>query len=98
VLIEILKINMDLGRSKIVINFLIKICVIAYHNDNIIITSLYNYFISNRVLLDECDKEENLQVTGANITSCMLRKYHIFAPLPAGRCLNDRYPVNTSQH
>ena len=65
---EMLKIAMDLWQSKFIINFLTNIIISAY------------YFICNKVLLDECDEEENLQETGANITSCMLRKCHIFAP------------------
>ena len=94
---EILKRKMFLGKSKIIINFLINIIINAHNNNNFIINSLYNYFISNRVLLDECDKEENVQVTEANITFCVLRKYNIFAPSAAGRRLKNRYPVNTSQ-
>jgi hypothetical protein len=36
----------------------------------IIINVNYNYFISNEVFLEECDKNENLGVTGAANTSC----------------------------
>jgi len=86
---EILKRKMVLGQSKIIINFWINIINNTYYNDNFIITSLKNYFNSNSVFLDECDKEENLQLNGANITFCMLRKCHIFAPSTVGRLLND---------
>jgi hypothetical protein len=46
-----------------------------------IIITLYNectvqllYYISSNGLLDECDKAENLEVTGAAITSCLGKK------------------------
>jgi hypothetical protein len=57
---EIFKRKMVLGYSKIIIDFLIIDISYANYKANFIITSLYNYFISNRVHLDECDKEENL--------------------------------------
>jgi hypothetical protein len=30
-----------------------------------VINAQYNYYISNKGLLEECDKEENVKVTGA---------------------------------
>jgi len=38
---------------------------------NYIINEQYNYNISNKGPLEECDKEENLEVTGAASTSCL---------------------------
>jgi len=35
---------------------------------------MYNYYISNKGLIEECDKEENVAVTGAATTSCLKRK------------------------
>ena len=32
---------------------------------------IYNYYISNKGLLKECDKEEHVKVTGVATTSCM---------------------------
>jgi len=32
------------------------------------------YYIPNKVLLEECDKEENMEVTGVATTSCLKRK------------------------
>jgi hypothetical protein len=73
-----------------------------------IINALYNYYISNKVLLAECDKEENVEVTvaGSNSGCCyfLLKKKivkrfaqcHVFAQSPPGRRPIDKYPVNTS--
>jgi hypothetical protein len=36
-----------------------------------IINAQYNYYISNNGLLEECDKEENVEVTGAATASCV---------------------------
>jgi hypothetical protein len=33
-----------------------------------------NYYISNKGLLEECDKEENVAVTWAVTTSCLERR------------------------
>jgi len=41
-----------LESSIIIINYFI-----------IIINACYNYYISNEVLLEECDKDKNLEVT-----------------------------------
>jgi hypothetical protein len=32
---------------------------------------MYNYYIPNKGLLEECDKEENVAVTGAATASCL---------------------------
>jgi len=39
------------------------------------INILYNYYITNKGLLEECNKEENLEVTGAAAAaaSCLKR-------------------------
>jgi hypothetical protein len=34
-----------------------------------------NYFISNKGLVEECDKEENMEVIGADNTSCLKRRF-----------------------
>ena len=40
---------------------------------NYIIKAQYNCYISNKGLVEECDKEENLEVTAAATTSCLKR-------------------------
>ena len=83
---EILKKEMVLGQSKIIINFCINIIINTYYNDNCLNTSLYNYFVSNRILyfisntvfMDECDKEEHLGVTVVAIKSYLTRKLRNF--------------------
>jgi hypothetical protein len=59
------------GAIQFIISFCINIIINAYYNDNCLNTSLYRYCISDRVLMDECDKEENLEVTDFAITSCL---------------------------
>ena len=71
---EILKRKMVLGQYKVIISFCINIIINAYCNDNFLNNSLYRYCISDRVLMDECDKEENLEVTGVAITTCLTRR------------------------
>jgi hypothetical protein len=34
----------------------------------------FNYYISNKDLIAECDKEENLEVAVAAFTSCLKRR------------------------
>jgi hypothetical protein len=34
-----------------------------------------NYFISNKGLVEECDKEENMEVIGAANPSCLKRRF-----------------------
>jgi hypothetical protein len=34
----------------------------------------YNYYISNKGLVEERDKEENLEVIGAAVASCLKRR------------------------
>jgi hypothetical protein len=54
--------NKVLESSIIIINY----CIIINVN--------YNYFKSNEVLLEECDKNENFEVTeAAATTSCLER-------------------------
>jgi len=63
--------NKVLEPSIIIINC----CIIisnAYYNG--IINSRYNCYISNKCLLGECNKEENLEVTGAATASCLKRR------------------------
>ena len=36
----------------------------------------YDYYISNQDLLQECDKEENMAVTGASVTYCLKRRLY----------------------
>ena len=62
-----------------------------------------NYYISNKVLLEERDKQENVAVTGAAIASCLKQKTvkhssqcHVLAQSPPGRRPNDKYTVNSS--
>jgi hypothetical protein len=44
----------------------------AYYN--YIINARYNYYIANKGLVEECDKEEHLEVTAAAATSCSKRR------------------------
>jgi len=60
--------------------------------------------IFKTVLLMECDKEENVAVSGADTTSCVKKKFvkpivqcYVFAQSPPGRSPSDKYPVNPSQ-
>ena len=61
------------------------------------------YYISKKGLLEECDKEENMAVTGGcycflfenKIVKCFVQ-CHVFAQSPPGRRPNDKYLVNTS--
>jgi hypothetical protein len=67
-------------------------CIItlnAYYNYTI--NALYNYNISNKGLLEECDKEEHVDVTRAATVSSLKRKTvkrfvqcHVFAQSPQG--------------
>jgi hypothetical protein len=41
---------------------------------NYIINAQYNFHISHKDLLQECDKEENLEVIGAANTFCLKRR------------------------
>ena len=45
------------------------IIINAYYN--YIFNAQRNYYISNKGLLEECDKEENVDVAGAATTSCL---------------------------
>jgi hypothetical protein len=36
-----------------------------------VINALYNYYISNKGLLEECDKEENVEVTAVATTTSL---------------------------
>ena len=59
-------------------------------NNNYVTNTLYNYYISNKDLLEECDKEDNVSVTGAVITSCLKRRlWKLFS--------NDMYPPSHRQ-
>ena len=57
---------------------------------------------SNKGLLEECDKEENVAVTRAATVSCYKKRLkrfvqcHIFVQSPPARRPNDKHPVNTS--
>jgi len=53
--------------SLIITNY----CIIINVYYNYIINSYYNYNISNEDLVEECDKAENVEVTGAAATSCL---------------------------
>jgi hypothetical protein len=62
-----------LEASITIINYCIIIIIInAYYN--YIINAKYNYYISNKGLLKECNKEENVEVTGAAATFCLKRR------------------------
>jgi hypothetical protein len=82
-----------------IINHCIIIINVYY---NYIINAYHNYYISNEVLLEEGDKEENLAVTVAalfpvqkNIVKRFVQCYE-FAQSPPGRHPSAKYQVNTS--
>jgi hypothetical protein len=50
---------------------IIIIIINAYYN--YIINAQYDYYISNKYVVEECDKEGNLQVTAAATTSRLNR-------------------------
>jgi len=45
----------------------------------------YNYYNSSNAFLDECDKAENLEVTGDATTSCLGKKTVKFKTNPVVR-------------
>ena len=60
-----------LESSIIIINYCIIIIIIMNVYYNYIIIAYYNYYISNKYLIEECGKEENMEVTGAVTISCL---------------------------
>ena len=63
----------------------------------------YNYYVCNKGLLEECDREENVKAVGAATASCLKRRFvkhfvqcHVFAQSLPGRCPIAKCPVNTS--
>jgi hypothetical protein len=54
--------------------FIVNHCIIKIKHCNKIINSQHNYFIYNKVLLEESDKQENLEVPGAATASCLKRR------------------------
>jgi hypothetical protein len=63
--------NNVLGPSIIIINYYI-ISNNAYYN--YINNAQYNYHIPHKGLIEEWDKEQNVEVTGAVTTSCLERR------------------------
>jgi hypothetical protein len=61
--------NKVLEPSIIIINY----CIIIQAYVNYIVNVQYNYSIANKGLFEECDKEENVAITGAATTSCFKR-------------------------
>jgi hypothetical protein len=45
------------------------------------IYAMYNYYISNTDLIEECEKEENVGVTGAAAISCLKRALLKYFPV-----------------
>jgi hypothetical protein len=64
------ELNTVLESTIVIINYGTLI-INACYNYNCIIKVQCNYFISNKGLLEECDKEKNVAVTGAATTSCL---------------------------
>jgi hypothetical protein len=64
------ELNKVFEPAIVIINYCTRI-IIGYYNYNCIIRAQYNYYISNKGLLEECDKETNVAVTEAAITSCL---------------------------
>jgi hypothetical protein len=44
------------------------------HSKKKIIIVLFSRYISNKCLLEECDKEENVEVIGVAFASCLKRR------------------------
>jgi len=80
--------NKFLESSIIIINYCITIIIKAYYN--CIIHIQYNYYISNKGLLEECDKEENVAVNGAVVTSCLKEDCKMFCPMSRIRPVTAR--------
>ena len=83
--------NKALESSTIIINYCIIIINAHY---NCIINAYYNYYSPHKRLLKECDKEDNVEVTGAAATSCFegierFVQWHLFAPSPPDRGPSD---------
>jgi hypothetical protein len=67
---------------------------------HIIFNELYNYYISNKFLLEECDEEENVGVTGAANKFILKRFEHVlssvtYSPIYRQVSPKDEYPVST---
>jgi hypothetical protein len=71
---------------------------LPHNNNNIIIINVYykyiikaqyNY-ISNKVLLEECDIEVNVPVTGAATASCLKEDSKTFCPMSCIRPVTKR--------
>jgi hypothetical protein len=62
--------NKVLEFSIIIINY----CTFIINTHYCIINVQYNY-ISKEALLEECDKEQNVAVTGAATTSCLKGRF-----------------------
>ena len=60
-----------LEPSTIIINYYILIN--THYNYNYIIIAQYNCYISNKDLLKECDREENVKAFAAVTASCLKR-------------------------
>ena len=54
----------------IIVNY----CIIINAYFNYTINAKHNYYISNQILREECDKQENLEVTGTATASCFKRR------------------------
>jgi len=59
-------------KSAIIITYYCIIFTNAYCKS--IINAQYNYYISNKGLLEACNREENVKVTVAPTTSCWKRR------------------------
>ena len=72
-----------LEPSIIIINFCIIIIIIiiinAYYNDTI--NAQYNYCISNKGLLEECDRQQNVAVTGPLLLPVSKEDCKTFCPM-----------------
>jgi hypothetical protein len=73
------------------------------HIIKLIINTQYNYYISNKCLIDECNTEENLEVAGLHyflFGNKTVKRYVQWSELvqsPPGRHVNNKYPVDSLQ-
>jgi hypothetical protein len=73
------------------------------HIIKLVINTQYNYYITNKCPLDECNTEENLEVNGLhyflfeNKTVKRYVQWPVLVHSPPGRHTDNKYPVNSFQ-
>jgi len=83
--------NKFFKSAIIIIYYCIIIIINAYCNS--IINAQYNYYISNKGLLEACNREKNVKVTVAPATSCLKRR--LYNILSNAMCLPSHHQAGT---